>query len=259
MTDRFKKLILNAIGWIKRKVKFEKNLRLFSNLTHKEEKKQLKIATEYINNTPHPKLQIGCGGNVIEGWLNTDLKTRHKCPDICFMDMSKPFPFQNETFRFIFMEHCFGALDFLGNAHVLTECFRALQPDGVVRISVPSLEFLINLYQNSTTPLHQKYIEWNQKSWNKEIVELFEEEDYPAEMYVLGNFYRDFGLRIIYDYKGLSALLKKIGFVDIKKEQIGTSNYKELRNLEKHGNVISDEFNELETMVVEARKPNISQ
>ena len=46
------------------------------------------------------KLHVGCGGNVLDGWLNTTLfpKSSH----ILHLDVTEPFPFDNEEFDYVY-------------------------------------------------------------------------------------------------------------------------------------------------------------
>ena len=45
-------------------------------------------------------LNLGCGPNILEGWLNTDIEPIDD--RVVYLDAGKPFPFEDETFDFIF-------------------------------------------------------------------------------------------------------------------------------------------------------------
>jgi hypothetical protein len=49
--------------------------------------------------------------------------------------------------------------------------------------------------------------------------------------------------------------LSHIGFRDVTFCEIGQSDVPEFRNIETHGTVVGEEFNLIETMIAEARKP----
>jgi hypothetical protein len=72
---------------------------------------------------------------------------------------------------------------------------------------------------------------------------------------VINNFFRDWGHQFIHNFESLKYLLLKSGFVNIKRQAINTSDNIEFLNLERHGLEISEEFNQLESLIVEAEKP----
>lgn len=210
-----------------------------------------KIIQHYLRDHKEPKLQIGCGINLAESWLNTDLQPLWG--KIAFMDAGKKFPFEDNTFNFIFSEHVFEHLKFEDSCNFLSESFRVLKPNGVVRIAVPQIDFLFKIYQNPALPIHQEYVRWATESYCKDIAKLFPEKDY-SEIYMINNFYRDWGHQFLHNYDSLNNLFAKFSFSNIQRREIGISDFEELCNMEKHGNIIPDKFNRLETLVVEAQK-----
>ena len=208
------------------------------------------IIGKYLSNNKQPKLQIGCGTYTVEGWLNTDL---NPCSDkVALLDASKKFPFNDNTFDFIFSEHIFEHLKFNDSCNMLSECFRVLKPNGIMRLATPTIEFLFEIYKNPELPLHEEYVKWVIGSINKDVANLFSYDFH--EIYVINNFYRDWGHQFLHNYDSLSELLKKFNFSNIQKREIGVSDFVEFSDMEKHGDVISDKFNKLETLVIEAKK-----
>ena len=53
--------------------------------------------------TTERKLQLGCGRNWLEGWINSDYFPRTS--DILQLDVTIALPFENDTFDYIFSEH----------------------------------------------------------------------------------------------------------------------------------------------------------
>src|SRR4051812_40618920 len=95
-------------------------------------------------NTVH-KLQIGCGGNYLEGWFNTDLSPNaHRTG----LNATRRFPFADNTFDYILSEHMIEHVPYDMGRVILSECHRVLKPGGTLRIVTPDLKFLIGLYQN---------------------------------------------------------------------------------------------------------------
>ncbi|NQT76344.1 MAG: hypothetical protein HQ565_01430, partial [Bacteroidetes bacterium] len=52
------------------------------------------IFKKYLEGEGDKKLQIGCGNNAFDGWLNTDLT--YKKDEIAYLDAGKRFPLPDE-------------------------------------------------------------------------------------------------------------------------------------------------------------------
>lgn len=212
-----------------------------------------KLLIDYICQNGSKKLHIGCGGNIFEGWLNTDLTPYSNI--IAFLDASKEFPIKDNMFDYIYSEHTFEHLDFKGQLNYLRESYRILKPGGKIRIATPNFDFLMQLRSKDLCESQKKYINWNVDSYLKNIkLELNDLMD-PG-VYVINNYFRDWGHLLIHNELSISQLINKFGFYKIYYEKVGNSKYSELNNLERHGQMITDEFNLLETMVIEAEKPS---
>lgn len=144
--------------------------------------------------------------------------------------------------------------DYPDGIKFVQECYRVLKFGGKLRVSTPDLRFLIELYNENETELQKEYIAY--------IVDNFISytED-PIDTFVINNFFKDtdprgFGHKFIYDYKLLEQLLFSCKFVDVKRFMVGESDDSNLRGIELHGHVFKEreDFNRLESMVVEARK-----
>ena len=63
-----------------------------------------KLVDDYLNQAPVRKLHIGCGSNVIPGWLNADYFPRSR--NILHLDATKPFSLLgSDIFDYVFSEH----------------------------------------------------------------------------------------------------------------------------------------------------------
>jgi len=78
------------------------------------------------------KVNLGCGGNKLDGWINYDSE----------VDISKPLPFENDSIDMILMEHCWEHIDPHSAVRCLDECRRVLKTGGVLRLCVPVLDEL---------------------------------------------------------------------------------------------------------------------
>lgn len=174
------------------------------------------------------KLNLGCGLAVAPDWLNIDgslnalvagmpspmhrlvyhltgARQYYSEQEYCrllkghkFMhhDLSTGIPLKNEVADYIFSSHFLEHLFRKDADHLLRECYRVLKPGGVLRISVPDLEYALSLYSSGQT--------------EKMIQSYFFVEDGD-------NYYSRH--KYMYDYAMLSEQLGDIGFSDVKRCQ----------------------------------------
>jgi predicted SAM-dependent methyltransferase len=202
----------------------------------------------YLRTHADRKLQLGAGGNVYEGWLNTDVFDFKRKDDVVYLDARKPFPLPDASFDMVFSEHMIEHLTYADGLHCLRECRRVLRPGGRIRVATPSLDRLISLYEREPTALQRRYVQWAVDSF-------VEDADAYLPGFVLNNFLRDWGHRFVYDSQTLRHALESAGFVDVEECPVGRSRNPELAGLERHLDAAAADFNEFETMVLEARRP----
>jgi len=215
-------------------------------------KVQKEIIDDYLKNNEVKKLQIGCGTNIMEGWLNTDLKDTNS---IAFLDAGKVYPIKSDIFDFIYSEHLFEHLKIEQQINMLEECHRILKKGGVMRIATPSLDFLFNLYSNPDTFENQQYVIWAMKNIpNLNVVKdsVVDNEEYYT--HVINNFFKAWGHQMIHNYSSIKKLALQCGFNQVKQFSVGDSDILTLRNIERHGTIIPKRINLIETMIIEITK-----
>lgn len=190
------------------------------------------------------KLHIGCGIHTMKGWLNSDFFP--KSADTLFLDATTTFPFEDNSFDYIFSEHMIEHISYADGFKMISECHRVLKPNGKIRISTPDLKFLIELYRTEKTPTQDQYIKWTSKSYNKTA-------PYPDEAFVINNFFRSWGHRFIYDSKTLGASLERAGFTQVENMEINKSEETAFQDLEYEGRM-PEGFVKLESFILEAKK-----
>ncbi len=212
-----------------------------------------------INNIAPPsqahgksKLNLGCGRNLIDGWLNCDLFAVY--PGVFQMDAGENYPFQDNSFEFIFSEHMFEHLTLHQQTNMLRECHRILKSRGIMRMAMPNMHFLMNLYNYPGDEVNRRYINWSFNTFISPKCQV----DVSIEnkvTYVVNNFMRDWGHKFIHTPESIVEMCKQIGFCDISICKIGESSNPELRRLENHAKEIPQWANEVETLVIEITKP----
>ena len=104
------------------------------------------------------KLNMGCGPNLQEGWINADIENYG---DIS-IDARKTLPFPDASFCCVFAEHFIEHLTKSEAIHFLSECLRVLVPGGRVRFTLPDLSVLaaeLNYPTDVTDALGEIFIE----------------------------------------------------------------------------------------------------
>ena len=206
-----------------------------------------KAFKEYIANTPVRKLQIGAGSNYLTGWFNTDI---HVKDSIYYLDLKEKFPFPQNIFDYIYSEHNFEHFTIDEGYFILKECLRVLKSGGKIRIETPGLNKFIEYYHTDSA-LNNKYTKWEFDTFLKKKTSI----DICTKGLVINNFFRDWGHKVIYDFETLQQLLDYAGFIDISGVAISKSLHPDLCNIEQHLMHMPDNFNSIETIVVEATKP----
>lgn len=95
--------------------------------------------------TPSSRLlNVGCGQRYDRRWVNLDLSSRDASVVQC--DINQGLPFADGCFDAVYHSHVFEHLKPEQGERLLKECFRVLAPGGVLRIVVPDLEKIAQLY-----------------------------------------------------------------------------------------------------------------
>jgi len=192
-------------------------------------------------------LQLGTGDNHLDGWLNTDIHDFTGRGDVVYLDLRRRFPLPDDSFDLVYSEHVIEHVDYADGLHSLRESCRVLRPGGRIRIATPSLERLLRLYDADLSEVQRRYLRWARESFVADA-----DVDLPG--FVVNNFLRAWGHRFVYDAQTLRHALELAGFVDVEEQAVGESGDERLRGLEHHIPEAA-EFNEYETIVLEARKP----
>ena len=175
------------------------------------------------------KLHLGCGDVNFSGWINADIDSI--VADVR-VDLTKSLPFADGAVSHVFSEHFIEHISRAEAVNFFVECRRVLSANGAVRITTPSLRFLIASY------LSENKFEWGDL-W---------QPDTPCLMVNEGM--RSWGHQFVYDAPELVRVLMEAGFSSISFKQYRKSEDEVFCNLE------SRPFhNELIVEAIKAEKP----
>lgn len=208
----------------------------------------IKFVNHYLNSNEITKLNLGCGEFRLDGWLNTD-KFPIRYPSVLKLDVSEKFELPDNSIDYIYSEHLFEHLTYREASNMLSECYRVLKPNGIIRIATPNLEFLMDLYLHPEKEINKEFLEFDANRTGQP----------NNPVYVINHFHTAWGHKIIYDPETLKSFLESVGFKNIVQCEVGKSSHSELNNIEQHQNYFKKhdaeyDFNLLQTMILEGEK-----
>jgi len=195
------------------------------------------------------KLMLAAGSTPCDGWFCTDISPNHHNA-IYYCDMTTRFCFDQESFDYIHCEHGIEHITFEDALKCLSECYRVLKKGGVLRIATPSLEKWVAYYTDTTTKYDSQTVQatftWLDTARQCELY---------SKCLVFNNAVRNWGHKLIYDFETLHTILTGLKFEQVLSVAVGESEHHELVGMERHfRGTYLQEYNEMETMVLEARK-----
>lgn len=150
------------------------------------------------------KIHLGCGAAILKGWDNLDLEPPVggiKC------DLSRGLPmYQPNSVDLAYSEHFIEHLTEFEGHKLFQEVLRVLKPNGIFRISTPSLITLAKNYLQGDIKYYAPV------SWLPQT---------PCQMMNQGM--RMWGHQFLYDYLHLSRMLLDVGFIGVSREDHGVS------------------------------------
>ncbi len=181
-------------------------------------------------------LNLGCGSNIIEGYINADFfkifqflkKKIHQKQ--WQLDLRYKLNCQNDTFNGIYSEH---TLEHLYPSQVkilLPELHRIIKKNAFIRISVPDIQKYIDYYNNIT---------------DKIDIERFNIK-YKTGCEAIRNITQNYYHCSVWDFEELKKYLETAGFRNVKKMKFNESNDNNL--------TIDTKERKWETLYIEAQK-----
>lgn len=184
------------------------------------------------------KLNLGCGKNVLEGWHNIDSLKRRE--GIIISDLKEGLKYEDNSVNFIYSEHFIEHLDEVDGYSLLQECYRVLSDNGVLRISTPDLDTLLDFYceyKDKELDLSRyrgkrnnyrnacQMVNWWMFGQCGHINKFLNPLSYTSS-------YSEAGHRYYYNFSDLSNKLIDIGFQEVHKANFCESNFSQLVGIE---------------------------
>jgi predicted SAM-dependent methyltransferase len=190
-------------------------------------------------------LQIGSGPHHLDGWLATDLLPWDL--QTVYMDATRALPFEDGTFDYVVAEHIIEHLGYRDARAMLGECHRVLKNNGVIRVSTPDLMLTHRLMSPPLAPVLQRYVEWSNREFGAGC-------DSDSATHVVNRLQHEWGHTFLYDHESLVKILRRSGFAEVAQQEPGKSEHGPLSGVDRHASEIGAEFNQLESLIIEATK-----
>lgn len=161
------------------------------------------------------RINLGSGGRPLPGWVNVDI-VRAPRVDVIW-DLRRPLPFREGSAEAILAEHVVEHLELDEAEALIRDCYRILEPSGVLRLSTPDAEKYLRSYVEDDGFLHSP------------------EFSHPVELPLdrVNEMFREDGLhRWVYDRVSLVRLFRRGGFSNIEPKSCGFSGNPALRGID---------------------------
>jgi len=186
------------------------NVRNIANSFYRREIRDPGVIRDYLESHSIRRLQLGAGGNDPTEWLNTDI---FPTVEEVYVDATKPFPFPDGSFQYIFSEHMIQALPWEGGLAMLKECYRVLAPGGKLRVVSPNLAKFVQLLRENPDADEKRFMEAKMRfhGWPESPV---------TGAYIFNRQVRDWGHQFLYDPATLRKSFELAGFKQITEYRI---------------------------------------
>lgn len=194
------------------------------------------------------KVHVGCGLCYLPGWLNVEFDKRklygalNKLSENTYLlniDIIKGFPCRRNSIDFIAAAHFIEHLDLNQGLEFCKNAYKVMVSGGIIRISCPNLEIYA-----------RNYIENNKHFFNDQEIKkacAFKQAETPSQIFAAKAYDSGGAHKWFHDFSSLENILRRAGFLKIRKVGRLEGLMPELERLE-------IPQREIETVYVEATK-----
>lgn len=179
-------------------------------------------------------LNLGCADSIKKGYVNADFypsfKLWKKTQLQWKLDLRYPLQCPENLFDGIFTEHTLEHLYPDEVKELLSELYRILKPNAIIRITVPDL---------------RKYVDYYTHNLSESLTQTFDAR-FNSECHAIQTLTQNYHHHSLWDFEEMQSALKECGFRDIVEMTHGNSNDPKLA-LDRHER-------SWETLYIEAKK-----
>jgi predicted SAM-dependent methyltransferase len=169
----------------------------------------------YFARHPVRKLHLGCGANLVPGWLNADKFTWSS--DV-FVDAYRRLPFPDGSFRIIYAEHLIEHVRIDRVERFLGEVHRILEDGGLFRFSCPDLELFAARYVAGDHRFFQPVLEHFERKRHTKPHPKYWVVRTPGSAF-MSRAMHFHNHRWMYDFETLRSALAEVGFRTVVKQE----------------------------------------
>lgn len=215
------------------------------------------------------KLHLGCGLTAPDGWVNLDgswnawlakspvLRRALRAlrivppeqleipwnPNVLIHDVTKGLPFEDNSFSAVYASHLLEHLYLEQAEFLLKECYRVLEPSGVLRIVVPDLRSIVLEYLGERTLVYSDDSDapaTPADKLNKRLMLRSPESPSGNWLYRLYTALKDYhSHKWMYDANSLIAYLRLAGFADVREMPFHESRIVGIEEVEQASRVLN--------------------
>jgi len=206
------------------------------------EKHRLKNKLKHVD-----KINIGCGKDIIEDWLNFGLYSDLEIPygtikiidgiSVLHFDATEELLIDVETVKYIYASHFIEHISFAEGITMLERYYKIMKKGGVIRFTTPDLESWVRNYYENNVNFFENYKNTCIRL-NVENISLVKTkgEIFMSEIYNWGHKWN-------YDFESIKHVLEKAGFSQVTKKKASESLIPDIAKIEsKNGGRFSENF-----------------
>ena len=168
------------------------------------------------------RINVGSGSNMLHGWLNGEL---WPVRGSVYINAEERLEFEDNSVRLINAEHLIEHLKYDAGRDFIKECWRVLGINGVLRLTTPNLEMLMQLYFGDGDVQRHVLLSHHKEHYNATVGGMCE---------WFNDHMRLWGHQFVYDEEKLMAVLQDAGFSRLVRCEFGKSQLAELQGIEFH-------------------------